>query len=169
MDNSDENSPLKSAAIAALLGVPSRTYTRTRDAHPIYQMVGQVASEWAHLEHLLDELIWRLAEVRRADGACITAQLMGATPRYKTLIAQLTHLSKTKPHLLQFVDAVKKLMGRTYDIQDQRNRIIHDPWYVATVTSLSGHGSPAQFKSMPAKELEFGIKDVDVEADPRSH
>ena len=61
MDNSDENSPLKSAAIAALLGVPSRTYTRTRDAHPIYQMVGQVASEWAHLEHLLDELIWRLA------------------------------------------------------------------------------------------------------------
>jgi hypothetical protein len=44
------------------------------------------------------------------------------------------------------------------------NRRRYDPWYTETVTALYGHGSPAQFKSMPAKELEFGIKDIDFEA-----
>src|SRR6478735_1769727 len=91
---------------------------------------------------------------RRSSGASGISWRECAMRAPSWTTATKTLPSNQPPHLLQFVDAVKKLMGRTYDIQDQRNRIIHDPWYVATVTSLSGHGSPAQFKSMPAKELE---------------
>jgi hypothetical protein len=28
--------------------------------HPFYALVGRVASEWAHLEHILDTTIWDL-------------------------------------------------------------------------------------------------------------
>jgi hypothetical protein len=166
MADDDENSPLINAAVSSALGISAlfRVFRRAPDGHPIYQIVGQVASEWAHLEHTLDTLIWRLASINHADGSCITAQLMGATPRYRTLIAQLTHRAKREPSLKRFIKSVTGLMNKTYDIQEQRNRIIHDPWYAEPTASLFGHGPPAQFKSMPAKGLEFGITDIDLES-----
>jgi hypothetical protein len=47
-------------------------------------------------------------------------------------------------------------MHRTFDPAEQRNRIVHDPWYVtdAEVT--------AQFRSMPTKDQRFGIFEVDA-------
>jgi hypothetical protein len=51
-----------------------------------------------------------------------------------------------------------ELMRKTIDPADQRNRIVHDPWYVtddqARLTS--------QFRSMPTKDPQFGICDVDA-------
>jgi hypothetical protein len=166
MTDDNENSPLINAAIrsASGIGAFARVYRRMPDDHPIYQIVGQVASEWAHLEHTLDTLIWRLAGVAQADGACITAQLMGATPRYRTLIAQLTQRTKSERRFERFIKLVSALMYKTYDIQEQRNRIIHDPWYAEPVASLVGYGAPAQFKSMPSKGLDFGIADINIES-----
>jgi len=145
-----------------------RKSERPLPEHPIYSFVGQVASEWAHLEHILDLIIWDLAGVVHAEGACITAQLMGVRPRYLTLIAQLTLRSKTQPQFSRFITKVNALMGSSYDPGDRRNRIVHDPWYV---TFEDGPGlltkplseQPAQFKSMPSKNLTFGIEEVDLE------
>jgi hypothetical protein len=112
-----------------------RNSERPLPEHPIYSFVGQVASEWAHLEHILDLIIWDLAAIARQDGACITAQLMGVSPRYRTLIAQLTLRSKTQPQFSRFITKVNSLMGSSYDPQERRNRIIHDPWYVTFETT----------------------------------
>jgi hypothetical protein len=45
--------------------------------HPIYSLIGQVAASWAHIDHLLDIMIWQLADVDAQAGACITAQIGG--------------------------------------------------------------------------------------------
>ena len=48
--------------------------------HPVYSLIGYLASEWAHLEMSLDQIIWELLGVPSSDGACVTAQLMGVWP-----------------------------------------------------------------------------------------
>src|SRR3954467_10829696 len=53
--------------------------------------LGRVAAMWADFEFLINESIWELANVERQVGACITAQLIGPAPRFRTLIA-LAHL-----------------------------------------------------------------------------
>jgi hypothetical protein len=58
--------------------------------HPALHLIGQVASEWALLEHTLDQIIWSLANVQRDLGACVTGQIVGATPRFNAIIALST-------------------------------------------------------------------------------
>jgi hypothetical protein len=48
--------------------------------HPIYSLVGRVASAWAHLEHALDLIIWDLSEIDPQRTACITAQNARSRP-----------------------------------------------------------------------------------------
>jgi hypothetical protein len=46
-------------------------------------------------------------------------------------------------------------MRKTYVPYENRNRIIHDPWYVTDAKA------PAQFRAMPFKDPRFGIFEID--------
>jgi hypothetical protein len=137
--------------------------------HPIYSLVGRVASAAAHLEHTLDLIIWDLAGIDHHAGACITAQLSGAVPRYRTIIAQLTLKASNDPRYEPFIKQTKYLMNHTHNPQDERNRIVHDPWYLivdpmpAGLLSLGPNEKLAQFRAMPQKDLNFGITEIDLE------
>jgi hypothetical protein len=120
--------------------------------HPVHQLIGQVASEWALFEHTLDRTIWSLLGVPNDLGACLTAQIIGATPRFNAIIALATRKKIKNDIVKQVLD----LRNRSYDIQEQRNRIIHDPWFMA----LGLSPQVAQFKS-PKKEPVFGMADID--------
>jgi hypothetical protein len=125
--------------------------------HEIYSLVGRVASDWAHVEHTLDLIIWELARIKGDEGACITAQLTGVAPRCKTIIAQLTLFGRTSHVDTQ--SAIKRttdIMNKSSGPGDKRNRIVHDPWYVYTQSNAT-----AQFKAMPPKDLRYGIHPVD--------
>jgi hypothetical protein len=63
--------------------------------HQIYSLVGQVAASWAHIDHLLDILIWQLSDVDAQAGACITAQIGGTYGRFRAVIALLKKMSAT--------------------------------------------------------------------------
>jgi hypothetical protein len=133
-------------------------YVRPADDHPVYALVGRVAAEWSHLEHELDRVIWALLKVVSPEAACVTSQLMGATPRYKTIIAQLTLRKASEPNFEKFISRVNALMQSTFDPQEKRNRIVHDAWYYDTKRDQT-----AQFKAWPTKDLRFGINPVDLE------
>src|SRR5262245_2676728 len=54
-------------ATVSFAGTPSvvgylQQYTPVKppDNHAIYAFVGRIASDWAHVEHLFDEIIWHL-------------------------------------------------------------------------------------------------------------
>lgn len=121
------------------------------DNHPIYNLVGRVAAEWARLEHELDLIIWALAGIVPERGSCFTAQIIGHSNRCFTIIALATHNGISQ----EIIDRVEKLRNRIFGISERRNRIIHDPWYVDYQGSMT-----AQFKSMPKKELKYGITEV---------
>ncbi|SIO61531.1 hypothetical protein SAMN05443247_08858 [Bradyrhizobium erythrophlei] len=128
------------------------------DGHPIYALVGKVASDWAHVEHTLDVIIWDLSGIDHRKGAAITAQIMGAYGRFKAILALLAHPDFSGRKSLQaVVRRATDLMNRSSELSDKRNRIVHDPWYAYTVS-----GRTAQFKSMPHKDHRYGIQLVDA-------
>ena len=95
-------------------------------AHPILIAVGSVATGWASLEHEINRVIWALAAVADRDGACITAQMIGVMPRMRALIA-LAHRKGCDEALLK---KLNKFTTKVDGLGRQRNRVVHDPWYV---------------------------------------
>jgi hypothetical protein len=127
-------------------------YGTLPENHPFYTIVGRVTSEMSHLEHVLDEIIWKLSGLNPALASCITSQLMGAAPRFRAIIA----LGKFRKVRNNLIESAVKLMQRTFDIAEQRNRLTHDPWYIETTS-----GQPAQFKSFSFKDEKYGIHEID--------
>src|SRR5206468_1106998 len=87
--------------------------------------------------------------------ACVTAQLMGATPRFHAIIALLTMREKYDPEFAGLVKKTNALLQRSYEVAEQRNRIVHDRWFMETRTRRS-----SQLRSMPRKEPDYGFKPV---------
>jgi hypothetical protein len=125
--------------------------------HPIYSMVGKIASDWAHVEHMFDLIIADLAAIEPKILACITAQMTGVYPRCKAIIALLTLVGQMRGmHMGELVAKTEDIMHRSGGPSDKRNRAVHDPWLV-----YLGASKTAQFKAMPFKDLRYGIHDVD--------
>jgi hypothetical protein len=120
--------------------------------HPFYANIGRVASEWAHIEHILDLVIWELARVEQQPlGACITAQIMGVGGRCKAIVA----LGGLRGLSAEILKRVRTLMSHSYPVADLRARVVHDPWYIEPEA-----GQVGQFKSMAYSDQRHGIKDV---------
>lgn len=128
--------------------------------HPIYSLVGQVASSWAHIDHLLDILIWQLADVDAQAGACITAQIPGTFGRFKAVIALLTfHQQRTNKDLKPLIGKATELSNKANVPGEGRHRTVHDPWYEYPYSA----DQTAQFRAMPHKDPKYGIQEVDLE------
>jgi hypothetical protein len=128
-------------------------YTPLPERHLVYEQIGRLVAEGARLEHRLDFIIWDLSGIDHQRGACITGHLLGATPRFKAIISLCTQRRLDK----KLIDRAISLMRKSFDIVEGRNRTVHDPWYME-----SDAKTPAQWRSMPFKTLEFGIMDVDA-------
>jgi hypothetical protein len=97
--------------------------------------------------------------VNAEAGACITAQILGAYNRFKAILALLTlHERNSQMKTAALTETAKKLMGKANLPGEQRNRHVHDPWYVFT-----GHDVPGQFKAMAHKDYRFGIHPTDLD------
>lgn len=134
----------------------AHNYVPPPDDHPIYQLVGRVTIAWGHYEHELDRIISTLSGVNSARIACLTAQMMGAGPRLTSIIAQLNLRKMIEPEFEKYEAKIKALMNTTFNIQEHRNRVVHDAWYIDT-----NRDKPGQFRRWPRAKLEFGITPVD--------
>jgi len=126
-------------------------HRRLPNDDPIHNLVGRVANDWALVEHQLDLIIWELAKVDYETGACLTGQIHGALPKLTAIKA----LCKRRK-LEEIFEQVKELEGRCHQVQNRRNRILHDPWYIEEASQQS-----EQFKSMARGEWQFGHHPVD--------
>jgi hypothetical protein len=140
-----------SAFVSTGVTIEMTVHRRLPADHPIHALVGRVASEWAHVEHLLDLIIWQLAKVEEPIGACLTGQMLGSFARI-TAIQALCINRKLGPEIIKKVQELSKKMKGS---QDRRNRILHDAWYVGDTTGLE------QYRSMARDEFESGFKPID--------
>lgn len=132
--------------------IKTAAYSALPAEHPFYAAIGRVASEWAHLEHTLDAIIWSLADGPDHQTACVTAQIMGVGPRCKAIIA----LGRMKGGSDRDLKPFRTLMSESYPVADWRSRWVHDPWYIEQHT-----GIPGQFRSMPHIDPRFGIHTIE--------
>lgn len=120
------------------------------DDHPFYALVGRVASEWSHLEHIVDLTIWQLLGVDHRLAACLTAQYPGIPARCNAIQS----LGAAKGLTRKQLSPVGKLKDDSYKVAESRARWVHDPWFVQEGTQ------PAQFRAMPASDPRFGLQPI---------
>ena len=103
---------------------------------PYFKMIGMVATDWALLEQMIDDVIWTLAKVDHKKGACITAQIMSTEWKLRALIAlvklygggeviikNLISLQKSQFHWLKSV--IASYMTRYYAILIRKRLLSH--------------------------------------------
>lgn len=119
------------------------------DDHPMQRLIGRVATEWANLEHSLDIVIWSLLGGSKRAAACVTSQLMGATPRFRSVIALVKMSLLDDEMKKELIQHFERLLNKTYGVADKRNRIIHDPWF-----TFDGTQDAAQWAAISHKSKE---------------
>jgi hypothetical protein len=97
-------------------------------ADALFAAIGKVAEAWAAVELVIDQGCWVLAAVEDIKGACLTSQVMGSARKLDAFIA-LVRLRGGDDAL---VKRLNKFAERARGLQEQRNRIVHDPWLVLT-------------------------------------
>lgn len=122
---------------------------------PYHNLIGQLVSTWAHFEHAIDLLIWDLLAIPHSQAALTTRGPMSVSARLDHLI-KLAADKGVNTNIIQDIEALKP---KALELQEQRNRIIHDPWYID-----KDDGTVGQFRSMAKSNPCFGIHDVDAEA-----
>lgn len=130
----------------------SGAVTRPSDDHPIYTLIGRVASDWSHLEYQLDGIIGLLANTEAQITACLTAQYMGSYARLNAIVALLTLRGAAEPHLKKQVSKWNVLAAEINRLAERRHRIVHDPWMMDMETR-----EPAQHIRMPKSDRRYEI------------
>lgn len=161
--NEDDSMPRKGWKQAPIIGAMAVTeatdtvafkvtvYGKPPDEHKIYQIIGRVASEWSHLDHMLDLIISELTGLDDHTAACLTGQVLTTRAKYEAIIALLTRRTLSTG----LIERAKKERSKSANLGKKRNRIVHDAWYLA-VGDLATE-QPKQFKTMAPDELTFGL------------
>jgi hypothetical protein len=122
---------LRSANTSTLIQEESMTMTESQKSaqmiaalDPYHMQVGRIASQWAALDHAIDQAIWKLAEISPALGACITTQLTSTATRLRVMWALLLLRDGSDP----LIKKLEKFNAKMYVALEKRNRAVHDPW-----------------------------------------
>jgi hypothetical protein len=100
----------------------------------VYALMGHLASDWAMLEFMINELIWKLAGVSSVTGACITAQIFTINNRLMALIS----LMRLRGFDEGMVRELNKFAEAVRAPAEKRNRTIHDPVLVSVTEQSVG-------------------------------
>lgn len=119
-----------------------------------FALVGEITHEWATLEYLMNECIWRAAQLDDQLGACITSQIFSFNSRADTL----TLLLKARNVSDRLIKEVNAFFSRSKKYADIRNRAAHDP-----VGAYLKTGKMSQLQITGNKVLVFELRDVTME------
>lgn len=135
----------------------------TEEAQALYQLhcmqIGQIASKWAALELLVDQTIWKLAEVQEKQGACITAQIGSIHNRMRALLSLL----KLRDCPKKVIKEVNVFSQDASTIAIFRNRIVHSP-----VAYRADYSAAVSLQLSADKTLKLDVEDVDNEQTQRT-
>lgn len=132
-----------------MVTLPGETSKKTRNISDAREIIGKAASDWATLEFLMNNLIWTLADVPPAYGACLTAQIYSIDGRIKALLSLLELRKADKTSM----GRVKKFADAVRGPAEKRNRLVHDPWGFGINT-----GEPSKIEVTANRRLVFKMR-----------
>ena len=89
--------------------------------------IGKVVVKWSMFELMLDMAIQDLAGLPSNTGSCLTSQISGHGRKLDAVLA-LIGLRKI-PDEKRAMSQMRKVADRARGLAEQRNRIVHDPWF----------------------------------------
>ncbi len=90
-------------------------------------LVGDIATQFAAFESVVDETIWTIANLNRRMGACITSQIISVHTKFRILRA-LLHEVEAQPSINQQLNDLEE---RARKNSDHRNKYVHSPMGLA--------------------------------------
>jgi len=88
----------------------------------IFFQMGLLAHDWAALEYAISQLIWKLADVHPAYGACITSQIYAVNGRMKAIVS----LMAVRGFDEMIIKKMNVLSHKISGASETRNRVLHD-------------------------------------------
>ncbi|MCA0004666.1 hypothetical protein LB567_12895 [Mesorhizobium sp. B264B1A] len=136
------------------------------EGDPHYAAIGLVASNWARLERTADEAIWELLQAAPPLSASVTAQMLGLRSRMSAIKGLLESLGASDDSIAR----VERLFSSSYGLNDQRNRIVHDPWFYNTHTGeRARYAATVDKKGKPVLDFVGVSKDELADIAKRIH
>lgn len=120
---------------------------------PYFIAIGKVANAYSQLEFSMNDAIWELANVERAAGVCMTAQMIGPGPRNRCLLALL----KFRKAPQKIIEEFNKIGNKIEGLAARRNRFVHDPFVLEQET-----GQIARMEATADKHVSYGFMGTDV-------
>ena len=140
----------KAAGSSAAVAVGS-WFKALPSEHPFYDKIGRFIAGWAQIEKLLDDMIFHLCRsLSQAEISCLTGQLSGHRPR----AGAVTALCELRGVDQLLTSEIKSLSDRLGDFSQQRNRIVHDAWYLSDTSKV------AQSRSQTYQKERYGFKQI---------
>jgi len=119
-----------------------------------FDLVGQIAHDWATLESLVNESIWEAADLDHQLGACITAQIFSLPSR----LDALSLLLRARGASEELMSKVNRFIADSRRPTELRNRAVHDPLGVHKQS-----GEVRQLQITARGKLVFETRKVTVE------
>jgi hypothetical protein len=154
----DEQKPPPSEQIPSADPVVKRDYEEEykealRLAAEHYSAIGRVAANWALFEATIDDRGIELSGIPYETGVCFASQIMGSRPKLESFIALVRHLG-IPTHFNGKLEDFAKNVTR---LNEQRNRVVHDPWI------LSKPGKPQRYETTAKRKLRIKLIEVSTE------
>lgn len=123
-----------------------------------FERIGIICAEWASFEARLDLTIWMLTGLAPAVAAAVTSQITGPVPRLRVILSLLEIKGAAK----QLRDKIADFMNKTHGVADERNRVVHDPWYFEHIgQAVEQRRSGRIRKSFVHDYVEVAVADLD--------
>jgi hypothetical protein len=129
--------------------------------HPIYKEIGRIAARWAHVEHILDQIFWKLSGAPdEITGSCITSRINGYRPRFEIIAALIKRRGLSGSEESALLACLNCSHAQINNLADKRNRYIHGAWYLRDSDRKTGR--LGQFNSFHKSENQFGFQPAEL-------
>jgi hypothetical protein len=128
---------------------------------PHYKAIGKVVANWAALEAIISSALWRLARVDDTAGVCLTSQIPNMPGRMNALIS----LAKLRNASDGIIRKLHKFADDTPGLQEQRNRVAHDPWRIDLSTGQLQRLEVSARKTAKLQYVPVSVEEIESVVD----
>ncbi len=131
-------------------------YQSLPEHHPIFAQIGRVASAWAHFEQELDQSIIAISGSDERSLQCVLTQFISSAPRIRAFTALCRE--KNVGNEAWFKSA-SLFLQKNNSVAEKRNRVVHDPWMIDTVSNTVFQRSVLSEKNTSRLDMRLVARD----------
>jgi hypothetical protein len=117
----------------------------------LFTIIGNIATDWATLEYMVNDCIWFAAQIDEVLGACITAQIISLQARFEALVLLLGARGAER----KLIAMANKLAEEARKLTELRNRAVHDPIAIHEQDKI-----PRQLQITGRGKLVFEVREI---------